>query len=72
MVGTIQFNATLHGVRAPLESAGYRILIPKISPLSDGEILGCTAPRLDVERKGVDHILYLGDGKFHLENADDT
>lgn len=69
MVGTIQFNATLHGVRAPLESAGYRILIPQISPLSKGEILGCTAPRLDAEKEGVDYILYLGDGRFHLESA---
>lgn len=69
MVGTIQFNATLHGVRAPLEAAGYKILIPQISPLSKGEILGCTAPRLDAEKEGVDYILYLGDGRFHLESA---
>lgn len=68
MVGTIQFNATLHGVRAPLEKAGYNILIPQISPLSKGEILGCTSPRL-VSADGVDIILYLGDGRFHLESA---
>lgn len=68
MVGTIQFNATLHGVRAPLEKAGYQVLIPQISPLSKGEILGCTSPRLD-STDGVDMILYLGDGRFHLESA---
>ncbi|KAH6682563.1 putative diphthamide synthesis protein-domain-containing protein [Halenospora varia] len=67
MVGTIQFNATLHGVRAPLEKAGYNILIPQITPLSKGEILGCTSPRLNTD--GVDMILYLGDGRFHLESA---
>lgn len=67
MVGTIQFNATLHGVRAPLEAAGFKVLIPQISPLSKGEILGCTSPKLDAE--GVDYILYLGDGRFHLESA---
>ncbi|KAJ5054902.1 uncharacterized protein L3040_001164 [Drepanopeziza brunnea f. sp. 'multigermtubi'] len=66
MVGTIQFNATLHGIRAPLEKAGYKLLIPQISPLSKGEILGCTSPRLAEE---VDMILYLGDGRFHLESA---
>ncbi|PBP24996.1 diphthamide biosynthesis protein-like protein 1 [Diplocarpon rosae] len=66
IVGTIQFNATLHGVRAPLEKAGYKLLIPQISPLSKGEILGCTSPRLTGE---VDVILYLGDGRFHLESA---
>jgi 2-(3-amino-3-carboxypropyl)histidine synthase len=68
MVGTIQFNATLHGVRAPLEKAGYNILIPQIAPLSKGEILGCTSPRL-TSTDGVDIILYLGDGRFHLESA---
>lgn len=68
MVGTIQFNATLHGVREPLEKAGYNVLIPQISPLSKGEILGCTSPRLD-STDGVDIILYLGDGRFHLESA---
>src|ERR1700733_1344037 len=68
MVGTIQFNATLHGVRVPLEKAGYNILIPQISPLSKGEILGCTSPRL-ASTDGVDIILYLGDGRFHLESA---
>jgi len=67
MVGTIQFNATLHGVRASLEKVGYNILIPQIAPLSKGEILGCTSPRLTTE--GVDMILYLGDGRFHLESA---
>lgn len=68
MVGTIQFNATLHGVRAPLEKAGYNIIIPQIAPLSKGEILGCTSPRL-TSSDGVDIILYLGDGRFHLESA---
>ena len=68
MVGTIQFNATLHGVRPLLEKAGFNILIPQISPLSKGEILGCTSPRM-TSTDGVDMILYLGDGRFHLESA---
>ncbi len=68
MVGTIQFNATLHGIRGPLERAGFNVLIPQISPLSKGEILGCTAPRL-TSTDGVDLIIYLGDGRFHLESA---
>lgn len=68
MVGTIQFNATLHGVREPLERAGFNVIIPQISPLSKGEILGCTSPRLSFT-DNVDLILYLGDGRFHLESA---
>lgn len=68
MVGTIQFNATLHGTGSQLRAAGYTILIPQIMPLSKGEILGCTSPRLTKDQN-VDLILYLGDGRFHLESA---
>ncbi|KAI0385422.1 putative diphthamide synthesis protein-domain-containing protein [Hypomontagnella monticulosa] len=67
MVGTIQFNATIHGVRSTLERAGFKVLIPQIAPLSKGEILGCTSPRLP-DSENVDVILYLGDGRFHLES----
>jgi 2-(3-amino-3-carboxypropyl)histidine synthase len=67
MVGTIQFNATLHGLKAVLEREGFRILIPQITPLSKGEILGCTSPRLALDT--ADILLYLGDGRFHLESA---
>ena len=67
MVGTIQFNATLHTVKPVLERAGFKILIPQIMPLSKGEILGCTSPRLSTDQ--ADLILYLGDGRFHLESA---
>ncbi|KAK3683072.1 Diphthamide biosynthesis protein 1 [Vermiconidia calcicola] len=69
MVGTIQFNATLHGTSLQLRSAGYNILVPQITPLSKGEILGCTSPNLSKEQQPVDLILYLGDGRFHLESA---
>lgn len=67
MVGTIQFNATLHTVKPVLERAGFKVLIPQITPLSKGEILGCTSPRLSSDQ--ADLILYLGDGRFHLESA---
>ncbi|CAD6505001.1 BgTH12-00500 [Blumeria graminis f. sp. triticale] len=68
IVGTIQFNSTIHGLRPNLEKSGYKIIIPQISPLSKGEILGCTSPRLNPD-ENVDLILYLGDGRFHLESA---
>ncbi|KAL8736405.1 MAG: hypothetical protein Q9166_000197 [cf. Caloplaca sp. 2 TL-2023] len=67
MLGTIQFNATLHNVRPILERAGFKVVIPQTAPLSKGEILGCTSPRLSDDT--VDLILYLGDGRFHLESA---
>jgi 2-(3-amino-3-carboxypropyl)histidine synthase len=68
IVGTIQFNATIHGIKPDLERAGFHIIIPQTAPLSKGEILGCTSPRLS-KGDGVDLILYLGDGRFHLESA---
>ncbi|GAM37600.1 Dph1 homolog [Talaromyces pinophilus] len=66
-VGTIQFNATLHGLKPVLERAGFKVVIPQIMPLSKGEILGCTSPQLS--DKEIDYLLYLGDGRFHLESA---
>ncbi|THH20161.1 hypothetical protein EW146_g1161 [Bondarzewia mesenterica] len=43
----------------------YHATIPRSKPLSPGEILGCTAPRLGDD---VDALIYLGDGRFHLES----
>ncbi|UYV79336.1 DPH1 [Cordylochernes scorpioides] len=62
-VSTVQFLSTLQSTAADLRKEGYQITIPQSRPLSPGEILGCTAPRLP----GIDTIIYLGDGRFHLE-----
>jgi 2-(3-amino-3-carboxypropyl)histidine synthase len=51
---------------ASLWTGSYDAHIPRSKPLSPGEILGCTAPRL--APGSVDAILYLGDGRFHLES----
>ncbi|XP_074640888.1 2-(3-amino-3-carboxypropyl)histidine synthase subunit 1-like [Tubulanus polymorphus] len=63
MVSTIQFVTTLQSVKENL-SDDFKITIPQSKPLSPGEILGCTSPKLD----GVDALIYLGDGRFHLES----
>lgn len=85
LVGTIQFNATLHAILPRLRSLGYDPILPRSSPLSAGEILGCTAPTLvasttkppppssssstsTLAADVADIILYLGDGRFHLES----
>ncbi|KAI9574904.1 putative diphthamide synthesis protein-domain-containing protein [Boletus coccyginus] len=47
-----------------LRTGKYEVIIPRSKPLSPGEILGCTAPSLNE----VDALLYLGDGRFHLES----
>jgi 2-(3-amino-3-carboxypropyl)histidine synthase len=79
LVGTIQFNATIHGIVSILRREGYNPIVPQIAPLSKGEILGCTSPSLAIkpgqlnakgkEEEVADLILYLGDGRFHLESA---
>lgn len=64
LVSTIQFVASLQSVATQLKSEGYTVHVPKSSPLSPGEILGCTSPLIDA-----DVLMYLGDGRFHLESA---
>uniref|UniRef100_A0A667Y6S7 2-(3-amino-3-carboxypropyl)histidine synthase subunit 1 n=1 Tax=Myripristis murdjan TaxID=586833 RepID=A0A667Y6S7_9TELE len=64
LVSTIQFVAALQAVSAALRPE-YEVLVPQCRPLSPGEILGCTSPRLD---RHVNAIIYLGDGRFHLES----
>ncbi|XP_071504077.1 2-(3-amino-3-carboxypropyl)histidine synthase subunit 1-like [Diadema antillarum] len=63
LVSTIQFVAALHASAADLQP-DYKVVLPQSRPLSKGEILGCTAPKLSQ----VDSIIYLGDGRFHLES----
>lgn len=63
-VGTIQFNGAICKARRELQSHFRKILVPQAKPLSAGEILGCTAPRLPNE---ISAIVYVGDGRFHLE-----
>jgi 2-(3-amino-3-carboxypropyl)histidine synthase len=64
LVSTIQFVATLQAVATELRQEGYTIFVPQVKPLSPGEILGCTSPAMKS-----DCMIYLGDGRFHLESA---
>ncbi|KAK4058001.1 Diphthamide biosynthesis protein 1 [Microbotryomycetes sp. JL221] len=43
----------------------FELFVPQVKPLSPGEILGCTAPKLPTD---TDALLYVGDGRFHLES----
>ncbi|VDM43933.1 unnamed protein product [Toxocara canis] len=65
LVSTVQFVAALQIVKSELISAGYSVVVPQCKPLSPGEILGCTSPRLQAD---VTALVYLGDGRFHLES----
>jgi len=65
LVSTIQFSTSLHAAKELLQEAGFEsLIIPQEKPLSSGEILGCTSPKFD----NIDILIYLGDGRFHLES----
>lgn len=73
LMGTIQFATALHAAAADLKNghAFSDLLVPQAKPLSPGETLGCTSPRLmesdGSERGGV--LVFVADGRFHLESA---
>ncbi|CAG7837340.1 unnamed protein product [Allacma fusca] len=66
LVSTIQFAYSLPVIKQALEKSendkNVQVNIPRSKPLSNGEILGCTAPTVKD-----DVIVYVGDGRFHLE-----
>ena len=65
MSGTIQFITSIHSAAKELrERHGFRVTIPQSKPLSPGEVLGCTAPKLPAE---ANTIVFIADGRFHLE-----
>ncbi len=64
LVGTIQFASSIHAASRLLSDLDYKIKLPQAKPLSPGEILGCTAPKMC----DVDVVIYVGDGRFHLES----
>jgi len=65
LVSTIQFATTIQAVATELRKEGYEVSVPQSKPLSPGEILGCTAPQV----RCADAVIYIGDGRFHLEAA---
>lgn len=65
LVATIQFVDTAHEVREALKDDLPSMFVPQKRPLSPGELLGCTAPQIH----DADVMVYIGDGRFHLESA---
>lgn len=63
--GTIQFSFALPIVQSRLQEEGYVVQIPRSKPLSAGETLGCTAPEIT----GADLLVFVADGRFHVEAA---
>ncbi len=69
MFSTIQFNPSIHNIKLKLQQEESRLTIiaPQAMPLSKGEVLGCTSAKLDENE--YDMMVFLGDGRFHLESA---
>eukprot|EP00250_Pteridium_aquilinum_P009577 c18765_g1_i3 orf=548-2023(-) len=65
LAGTIQFGPAVHAAKVALGSHFAHVVVPQAKPLSGGEVLGCTAPSMP--RGSVDAIVFVSDGRFHLE-----
>jgi 2-(3-amino-3-carboxypropyl)histidine synthase len=65
LMGTIQFNSAVHDVLSQLKGSLPHTFIGQAKPLSQGETLGCTAPVL----AACDSLVFVADGRFHLEAA---
>ncbi|RDY14072.1 2-(3-amino-3-carboxypropyl)histidine synthase subunit 1, partial [Mucuna pruriens] len=71
VAGTIQFASAIRTAKPELEELGFRVLIPQSKPLSAGEVLGCTAPKVSSNSLGNEIsesvLVFVADGRFHLE-----
>lgn len=77
LAGTIQFAGGIREAKGRLEELGFRVVVPQARPLSKGEVLGCTAPRVPLDCSGgcgTDGGLgretigvFVADGRFHME-----
>ena len=66
LVSTVQFITSLQSTKIELSDHGIDVIIPQCKPLSPGEVLGCTS--LSLKNVDADALVYLGDGRFHLES----
>lgn len=67
LMGTVQFNTIMFETKKILESEGFVIVMPQEKPRSAGEVLGCTSPKLPVSDTQKNIVLFLCDGRFHME-----
>ena len=63
LCGTVQFAGALHAAHAALAPRFASVCMPQCRPLSAGEVLGCTSPKL----VDVDLCVFVADGRFHPE-----
>jgi len=73
LMGSIQYNNSVFLAKRKLLDLGYKnILIPQTKPRSNGEVLGCTSPKITIEKKENEQdpfVIFICDGRFHMESA---
>ena len=71
LLGTIQFRHCFGQAVELLQAKGYEtVFIPQVKPLSPGEVLGCTSPKLDHHQPDQKTVCcFVADGRFHLEST---
>ena len=71
MLGTIQFTNSLFMCKKLLAKEGFeKITTPQTKPRSQGEVLGCTAPKISKPESSEDIVcIFLADGRFHIEST---
>lgn len=67
LAGTIQFASAIRAAKPELDKHGFTVLIPQSKPLSAGEVLGCTAPKISTGESSDFNLVFIADGRFHLE-----
>jgi 2-(3-amino-3-carboxypropyl)histidine synthase len=71
LLASIQFNNSLFLLKRQLIEKGYdknKLMIPQCKPRVQGEVLGCTSPKLD--KKGENCVvIFICDGRFHMESV---
>jgi 2-(3-amino-3-carboxypropyl)histidine synthase len=66
LLGTIQFRHAFANAVMLLQEMGFtNVTIPQVKPLSAGEVLGCTSPKL----RDDSIVCFVADGRFHLEST---
>ncbi|RYR72846.1 hypothetical protein Ahy_A02g007064 [Arachis hypogaea] len=48
LVGIIQFAYSIRAAKPELEKSRFRVFVPQSKPLSAGDVLGCTAPKVSL------------------------
>eukprot|EP00921_Rhytidocystis_pertsovi_P019131 GHVQ01030328.1.p1 GENE.GHVQ01030328.1~~GHVQ01030328.1.p1 ORF type:complete len:382 (-),score=42.11 GHVQ01030328.1:102-1247(-) len=68
LMGTIQYSTALHMAAEDLKlwADEASVVVPQLKPLTHGEVLGCTSPHI---AKDIDSVVFVSDGRFHLESA---